>query len=56
MSTVMSLELEDYQRSVRALEGELASRGALLEDGRRESQRHHNTVLQLRREIGTAAC
>ena len=51
-SALMNLELEDYQRSIRSLEEELASRDASLESVRRESQLHMDKVQRLTKELG----
>ena len=54
-SALMNLELEDYQRSIRSLEEELASRDASLESVRREGQLHMDKVQQLTKELGEGA-
>ena len=54
-STLMDLELADYQRSMQSLEGELASREDQLQEARRASQIHLDTTQQLKKERGERA-
>ena len=51
-SNLMSMELEDYQRSIQALEGELASREHTLEEAKKESQVQQETLQRMRNEAG----
>ena len=51
-STLMSMELEDYHRSIQSLEGELAEKEQLLEQAKRECQVHQETLQQLRKDMG----
>lgn len=51
-STLMDLELADYQRSMQSLEGELASREGQLQEARRASQIQLESTQQLRKELG----
>ena len=51
-SSLMSLELEDYQRSIRSLEGELAGRSQALDQLQRESHVHQETLQQARKDAG----
>ena len=51
-SSLMSLELEDYQRSIRALEEELVVRGQDLEKVQKESHTHQETLQQMRKDSG----
>ena len=51
-SNLMSMELEDYQRSIQALEGELASREQTLEEARKDGQVQQETLQRLRSEAG----
>lgn len=51
-SNLMSMELEDYQRSIQALEGELTSRGHTLERVQKENQIHQETLQHMRRDAG----
>lgn len=51
-STLMNLELEDYQRSIRSLEEELSGREEKLGNARRESHLHQDKIHQLMKELG----
>ena len=51
-STLMDLELADYQRSMRSLEGELSSREDQLQEARRASKTQLEAAQQLRKELG----
>lgn len=51
-SDLMSMELEDYQRSIQALEGELTLRGKQLEQVQKESQLHHQSLQNTRKDTG----
>lgn len=51
-STLMDLELADYQRSMQSLEGELTSREGQLQEARRASQIQLETTQQLRKDLG----
>ena len=48
----MNLELEDYQRSIRSLEEEVASKRAELESTQKESHTHLDKIEQLKKELG----
>lgn len=52
-SNLMSMELEDYQRSIQALEEEMALRGEKLEQVQKESQLQHETLQNARKDSGT---
>ena len=51
-STLMNLELDDYQRSIRSMEEELSGREEKLGSARRESQLHQDKIHQLMKELG----
>ena len=51
-STLMNLELEDYQRSIESLEGELANRDSQLETARKEGSSREENLQRLMGEIG----
>lgn len=55
-SHLMSMELEDYQRSIQALEEELAFKGQKLEQVQKESQLHHETLQNSRKDAGIVLC
>jgi hypothetical protein len=52
-SNLMSMELEDYQRSIQSLEGELALKGQQLEQALKETHLHHETLQNSRKDAGT---
>lgn len=51
-SSLMSMELEDYQRSIQNLEGGMATKEGLLENARKDSQIHQESLQLLRRDMG----
>ena len=51
-SSLMSLELEDYQRSIHSLNVELVGKGQLLEQAQQENQTHQETLQQMRKDAG----
>ncbi len=51
-SSLMNLELEDCQRSIHALEGELVGRGQALEQVQLENQTHQQTLQHMRKDAG----
>lgn len=51
-STLMNMELEDYQRSILALEGKLASKDQQLGEAKQESKVKEESIQQLRRDGG----
>ena len=51
-SNLMSMELEDYQRSIQALEGELASKRNALELAQKEKQIQVETLQHMRKDAG----
>ncbi len=51
-STLMNLELQDYQRSIRSLEEEVASKRAELESTQKEIHTHLDKIEQLKKELG----
>ena len=48
----MNLELQDYQRSIRSLEEEVASKRAELESTQKEIHTHLDKIEQLKKELG----
>ncbi|XP_064402703.1 GRIP and coiled-coil domain-containing protein 2-like isoform X2 [Halichondria panicea] len=50
-STLMNLELQDYQRSIRSLEEEVASKRAELESTQKEIHTHLDKIEQLKKEL-----
>ncbi len=55
-SSLMSMELEDYQKSIRAMEGGLAGKEQQLEETRRTSLLHQDSLQQLRKDMGELTC
>ena len=51
-SNLMSMELEDYQRSIQALEGELALREKRLEQVQNDAQLQQETLQHVRKDVG----
>ncbi len=51
-STLMNLELQDYQRSIRSLEEDVAGKGAELEATLKDSHTHLDKIEQLKKELG----
>ena len=53
-SAVMNLELEDYQRSMKTLEEQLMTRSSELERVRKDGQLQHDSMMQLKKDLGKA--
>ena len=51
-SAVMNLELEDYHRSMKTLEEQLTGRNSELERVRKDGQLQHDSMMQLKKELG----
>lgn len=51
-SAVMNLELDDYQRSMKTLEEQLTTRSSELERVRKDGQLQHDSMMQLKKELG----
>ena len=51
-SSLMSMELEDYQRSIQALEGGMAAKEQLLEKAKQDSQVHLQSLQHLKKDMG----
>lgn len=51
-STLMNMELEDYQKSIQALEAELADKQQLLDQTERMTQMHQESMQHLRKDTG----
>ena len=51
-SAVINLELEDYQRSMKTLEEQLTTRSSELERVRKDGQLQHDSMMQLKKELG----
>ena len=51
-SSLMSMELEDYQKSIQALENGIAGKEKLLENARQESQVHLHGLQNMRKDMG----
>lgn len=52
-SNLMSMELEDYQRSIQSLASELSGKTSELEEVHREKRVQHETVQHMRKDTGT---
>lgn len=48
----MSLELEDYQRTMQSLENAMTSKESQLEEARRESKLQYEEAQKLRKDLG----
>ena len=51
-SSLMNMELQDYQRSIQALETGMATKEHLLEKAKQDSQVHLNSLSSLKKDIG----
>ena len=51
--SLMGMELEDYQRSIQVLEGEVGTKEQLLEKARSDIQTHQERSQHLSRDMGT---
>jgi len=51
-SSLMNMELQDYQRSIQALETGMAAKEQLLDKAKQDSQVHLNNLSGLKKDIG----